>query len=133
MASTLFLTGSAPSLLALLRFPTAEGEPRIGKGLWNGGLPSSFSHSNGYEMWRQIVPSKNLKPIYEIGSGPGYFLHAGQNKGDAVIIKVFNPGPVSEVRKERCATGSVNSSKLPYNCCKHPYSTVDLSKGIMCI
>ncbi|KAJ7818957.1 hypothetical protein B0H14DRAFT_3147631 [Mycena olivaceomarginata] len=46
----------------------------------------------------EIVPSKNLKLIYEVWSGPRYFLHAGQNKGDAVI-KVFNPGPVSKVRK----------------------------------
>ncbi|KAJ7369109.1 hypothetical protein DFH08DRAFT_983982 [Mycena albidolilacea] len=106
--------GLCTELTCTAQTPTAEGEPRIGKGLWNGGLPSSFTHNDGYEMWRQIVPSKNLKLIYEIGSGPGYFFHAGQNKGDAVIIKVFNPGPVSKVRK-------------------HLYSTVDLSKGIIAL
>jgi hypothetical protein len=38
--------------------------------------------------------------IHEIGSGPGYFVHAGENKGHAVIVKVFNAGPnVREVRR----------------------------------
>jgi hypothetical protein len=31
--------------------------------------------------------------IHEIGSGPGYFVHAGENEGHAVIVKVFNAGP----------------------------------------
>ncbi|KAF7348565.1 hypothetical protein MVEN_01374100 [Mycena venus] len=45
-------------------------------------------------MWiiQQIILSKNLELIHEIGSGPGYFVHAGQNKGTAVIVKVFNTG-----------------------------------------
>ncbi|KAJ7788996.1 hypothetical protein B0H13DRAFT_1936509, partial [Mycena leptocephala] len=31
--------------------------------------------------------------IHEIGGGPGYLIHAGTNKGRAVIVKVFNAGP----------------------------------------
>ncbi|KAJ7902694.1 hypothetical protein B0H14DRAFT_1144329 [Mycena olivaceomarginata] len=60
----------------------------------------------------KIIRSKNLKLIREIGSGPGYLLHAGQKKGDAVIVKVFNPGPGSTVRRQL-------------------ESAVALSKGIM--
>ncbi|KAF7361304.1 hypothetical protein MSAN_01162900 [Mycena sanguinolenta] len=60
----------------------------------------------------EVIPSRNLKLIREIGSGPGYFLHAGQNKGHAVIVKVFNRGPASTVRRQL-------------------ESTVALSKGIM--
>ncbi|KAF7361299.1 Kinase-like protein [Mycena sanguinolenta] len=48
----------------------------------------------------EIIPSKNLKLIREIGSGPGYFLHAGQNQGHAVIVRVFNRGPSSTVRRQ---------------------------------
>jgi len=54
--------------------------------------------------------SKNLRLIREIGSGPGYFLPAGQNKGRAVIVKVFNRGPTVRQQLE---------------------ATVALSKGIM--
>ncbi|KAJ7814548.1 hypothetical protein B0H14DRAFT_3878670 [Mycena olivaceomarginata] len=41
----------------------------------------------------EIIQRKDLKLIQEIGSGPGYLVHTGQNKGHAVIVKVFNPGP----------------------------------------
>ncbi|KAJ7216898.1 hypothetical protein C8J57DRAFT_1732406 [Mycena rebaudengoi] len=58
----------------------------------------------------EIIPTKHLKLTHEIGSGPGYFIHAGENKGRAVIVKVFNAGP--NVRQ-----------KLD--------STVALSKGLM--
>jgi hypothetical protein len=48
----------------------------------------------------QIIPTKDLKLIREIGSGPGYFIHAGENKGRAVIVKVFNARPnAREVRR----------------------------------
>ncbi|KAJ7902696.1 hypothetical protein B0H14DRAFT_1144691 [Mycena olivaceomarginata] len=60
----------------------------------------------------KIIRSKRLKLIREIGGGPGYLLHAGQKKGDAVIVKVFNPGPYSAVRRQL-------------------ESAVALSKGIM--
>ncbi|KAJ7334683.1 hypothetical protein DFH08DRAFT_291062 [Mycena albidolilacea] len=60
----------------------------------------------------KIIRRKKLKLIREIGSGPGYLLHAGQKKGDAVIVKVFNPGPDSTVRRQL-------------------ESTVALSEGIM--
>jgi hypothetical protein len=36
---------------------------------------------------------KYLNLTREIGSGHGYFLHAGETKGRAVIVKVFNSGP----------------------------------------
>ncbi|KAF8170717.1 hypothetical protein K438DRAFT_1853827 [Mycena galopus ATCC 62051] len=48
----------------------------------------------------EIIPSKDLKLIREIGSGPGYFLHAGQNKGHAVIVKVLNSGPSPAIRRQ---------------------------------
>ncbi|KAJ7852157.1 hypothetical protein B0H13DRAFT_2084496 [Mycena leptocephala] len=58
----------------------------------------------------EIIPTKHLKLTCEIGSGPGYFIHAGENKGRAVIVKVFNAGP--NVREQLD-------------------STVALSKGLM--
>ncbi|KAF7372535.1 hypothetical protein MVEN_00115700 [Mycena venus] len=58
----------------------------------------------------QIIRSETVKLIREIGSGPGYLLHAGQNNGRAVIVKVFNRGPT--VRQ-------------------HLESTVALSKEVM--
>ncbi|KAJ6510440.1 hypothetical protein C8R45DRAFT_388665 [Mycena sanguinolenta] len=60
----------------------------------------------------EIIPSRNLKLIREIGNGPGYFIHAGQNNGRAVIAKVFNRGHSSTVRRQL-------------------ESTVALSKGLM--
>ncbi|KAJ7172890.1 hypothetical protein C8R43DRAFT_675942 [Mycena crocata] len=41
----------------------------------------------------KVLRNKHLKLIHEIGSGPGYFLHAAQIKHRAVIVKVFNSGP----------------------------------------
>ncbi|KAJ7649757.1 hypothetical protein FB45DRAFT_2162 [Roridomyces roridus] len=38
----------------------------------------------------KIIRNKNLNLAFEIGSGPGYLLHAGEVKGRAVIVKVFN-------------------------------------------
>ncbi|KAJ7481979.1 hypothetical protein FB451DRAFT_139623 [Mycena latifolia] len=58
----------------------------------------------------KVIRNKDLKLTAEIGSGLGYFLHAGETKGRAVIVKVFNPGPM--VRE-------------------HLESTVALSKGFM--
>jgi hypothetical protein len=52
-------------------------------------------------IFHQIIRKTHLKLTREIGSGPGYFLHAGRNKERAVIVKVFNPGPTArEVRSE---------------------------------
>ncbi|KAF7361310.1 hypothetical protein MSAN_01163500 [Mycena sanguinolenta] len=62
--------------------------------------------------FHDIIRSEDLKLIREIGSGPGYLFHAGENKGHAVIVKVFNRGPSSTVRRQL-------------------ESTVALSKGIM--
>ncbi|KAJ7481963.1 hypothetical protein FB451DRAFT_1444766 [Mycena latifolia] len=41
----------------------------------------------------KIIRNRHLKLIAEIGSGHGYFLHAGETNGRAVLVKVFNPGP----------------------------------------
>ncbi|KAJ6557803.1 hypothetical protein B0H19DRAFT_121294 [Mycena capillaripes] len=41
----------------------------------------------------EVFRKKDVKLTAEIGSGPGYFLHAGEARGRAVIVKVFNPGP----------------------------------------
>ncbi|KAJ6548773.1 hypothetical protein B0H19DRAFT_1162001 [Mycena capillaripes] len=40
----------------------------------------------------KVIRNKHLKLNLEIGSGPGYFLHVGEAKGRAVMVKVFNPG-----------------------------------------
>ncbi|KAJ6597596.1 hypothetical protein DFH09DRAFT_82834 [Mycena vulgaris] len=58
----------------------------------------------------KVIRNKHLKLTLELGSGPGYFLHAGETKGRAVIVKVFNAGPT--VREQL-------------------KSTVALSKGLM--
>ncbi|KAJ7435732.1 hypothetical protein FB451DRAFT_250069 [Mycena latifolia] len=58
----------------------------------------------------EVIRNKHLKLTLEIGSDPGYFLHAGEAKDRAVIVKVFNAGPTVRQQLE---------------------STVDLSKGLM--
>ncbi|KAJ6474101.1 hypothetical protein DFH09DRAFT_1215920 [Mycena vulgaris] len=48
----------------------------------------------------KVIRDKHLKLNLQLGSGPGYFLHAGEVKGRAVIVKVFNAGPtVREVHR----------------------------------
>ncbi|KAJ7659447.1 hypothetical protein B0H17DRAFT_342318 [Mycena rosella] len=58
----------------------------------------------------EVIQSQELKLTIEIGSGPGYFLHAGETRGRAVIVKVFNAGPTMREQLE---------------------STVALSKGLL--
>ncbi|KAJ6597574.1 hypothetical protein DFH09DRAFT_1399094 [Mycena vulgaris] len=58
----------------------------------------------------KVIRNKHLKLTLEIGKGPGYFLHAGETKGRAVIVKVFSAGPAVREQLE---------------------STVALSKGLM--
>ncbi|KAJ6597705.1 hypothetical protein DFH09DRAFT_1356857 [Mycena vulgaris] len=58
----------------------------------------------------KVLRNKYLKLKLEIGSGPGYLLHAGEAKGRAVIVKVFDEGPTVLQQLE---------------------STVALSKGLM--
>ncbi|KAJ6597682.1 SCA7, zinc-binding domain-containing protein [Mycena vulgaris] len=41
----------------------------------------------------KVIRNKYLKLKLEIGSGTGYLLHAGEAKGRAVIVKVFDGGP----------------------------------------
>ncbi|KAJ6597710.1 hypothetical protein DFH09DRAFT_1356861 [Mycena vulgaris] len=41
----------------------------------------------------KVIRNKYLKLNCEIGSGPGYLLHAGEAKGRAVIVKVYDGGP----------------------------------------
>ncbi|KAJ7735852.1 hypothetical protein DFH07DRAFT_779871 [Mycena maculata] len=53
----------------------------------------------------QIIPDKHLKLLREIGRGQGYFLHTGQNRGHAVIVKVFNKG--ANARKDYCADNHI--------------------------
>ncbi|KAF8217724.1 hypothetical protein K438DRAFT_8266 [Mycena galopus ATCC 62051] len=48
----------------------------------------------------KIIARKNLKLIREIGSGPGYLLHAGQHRDRAVIVKVFNAGPSPTLQRK---------------------------------
>ncbi|KAK7016854.1 hypothetical protein R3P38DRAFT_3275394 [Favolaschia claudopus] len=45
---------------------------------------------SGPEEGIKIIRPKNLKLTHQIGSGPGYFIHSGESKGRAVIVKVFN-------------------------------------------
>ncbi|KAJ6560120.1 hypothetical protein B0H19DRAFT_1260766 [Mycena capillaripes] len=58
----------------------------------------------------KIIRSRHIKLLGEIGSGPGYFLHAAQNKGRPVIVRVFNRSPTVRQQME---------------------TTVALSKGLM--
>lgn len=44
-------------------------------------------------IFYQIIRIRNLEVGREIGSGPGYFIHTGEIKGRAVIVKVFNASP----------------------------------------
>ncbi|KAJ7833578.1 hypothetical protein B0H13DRAFT_1914481 [Mycena leptocephala] len=76
----------------------------------------------------KIIRSKHLKLIQEIGSGPGYFLHTGQHKSRAVIVKVFNRGPtVRQMSKESCQIAATDIGLGR----KQLESTVALSKGLM--
>ncbi|KAJ7077496.1 hypothetical protein C8R44DRAFT_755183 [Mycena epipterygia] len=75
-------------------------------------VPAGPRHGPTTQVYVQIIPSKLLKLIREIGSGPGYFLHAGRNQGHAAIIKVFNRGPNVRQQLE---------------------STVAFSKEVMCV
>ncbi|KAJ7143879.1 hypothetical protein C8R44DRAFT_141205 [Mycena epipterygia] len=58
----------------------------------------------------KVIRRKHLKLNLQIGRGPGYSLHAGETKGRAVIVKVFNAGPTVREQLE---------------------STVALSKGLL--
>ncbi|KAJ6597715.1 hypothetical protein DFH09DRAFT_1399418 [Mycena vulgaris] len=58
----------------------------------------------------QVIRNKRLKLTLEIGRGPGYILHAGETKGQAVTVEVFNTGPAVRQQFE---------------------STIALSKGLM--
>ncbi|KAK6966529.1 hypothetical protein R3P38DRAFT_2590762 [Favolaschia claudopus] len=40
----------------------------------------------------QIIRENHLTLLRQIGSGPGYFLHSGESKGRAMIVKVFIRG-----------------------------------------
>ncbi|KAJ7914462.1 hypothetical protein B0H13DRAFT_2659235 [Mycena leptocephala] len=53
-------------------------------------------HRREEEQGIEVIRSKNLKLLREIGSGPDYFLHAAENKGRAVTVKVFNTGTVRQ-------------------------------------
>ncbi|KAJ6542926.1 hypothetical protein B0H19DRAFT_312437 [Mycena capillaripes] len=52
----------------------------------------------------KIIRLKHLNLTREIGRGPGYFLHTGETKGRAVIIKVFNSGPTVREQLESTVT-----------------------------
>ncbi|KAJ7744111.1 hypothetical protein B0H16DRAFT_1560234 [Mycena metata] len=48
----------------------------------------------GYEPDEiELIPRRDIKLLHEIGSGLGYALHSGINRGRAVIVKVFNTHP----------------------------------------
>ncbi|KAF8207716.1 hypothetical protein K438DRAFT_343027 [Mycena galopus ATCC 62051] len=56
----------------------------------------------------KIISDRNLKLIREIRSRPGYCLHAGQNEGRAVTVKVFNPGHGPAVRQQLESTADLS-------------------------
>ncbi|KAJ7889725.1 hypothetical protein B0H13DRAFT_882595 [Mycena leptocephala] len=60
-----------------------------------------------------IIPNQDLKLVRQIGSGSGYFLHAGQNNGHAVIVKVFNRGRT--VRQQLESTVALSKDVLHPN------------------
>ncbi|KAJ7649819.1 hypothetical protein FB45DRAFT_1017258 [Roridomyces roridus] len=53
-----------------------------------------------------IIRERHLDLTLEIGSGPGYLLHAGEVKGRAVIVKVFNAGPSAREHLEATVSHS---------------------------
>ncbi|KAJ7627931.1 hypothetical protein DFH06DRAFT_725129 [Mycena polygramma] len=61
----------------------------------------------------KIIRYEDVKPVREISSGAGYFLHAAQHKGCAVVVKVFNPGP--DVRERLAATVALSRSLMHPN------------------
>ncbi|KAK7023248.1 hypothetical protein R3P38DRAFT_2532459 [Favolaschia claudopus] len=65
---------------------------------------------SGLEEGIKIIRPKNLKLTHQIGSGPGYFIHSGESKGRAVIVKVFNRNADAREQLE---------------------STVELTKGLL--
>ncbi|KAJ7613911.1 hypothetical protein FB45DRAFT_258463 [Roridomyces roridus] len=53
-----------------------------------------------------IIRERHLDLTLELGSGPGYLLHAGEVKGRAVIVKVFNAGPSAREHLEATVSHS---------------------------
>ncbi|KAF8207764.1 hypothetical protein K438DRAFT_2074767 [Mycena galopus ATCC 62051] len=58
---------------------------------------SSSQKSRDHET--KIIQINDLKLTRELCNRAEYCFHAGQNKGRAVIVKLFNPGPSALVRK----------------------------------
>ncbi|KAJ7784160.1 hypothetical protein B0H16DRAFT_290894 [Mycena metata] len=53
----------------------------------------------------KVIRQHNLELIRQIGSGPGYLLHAARNKARAVTVKVFNSGgPTARQQLESAVT-----------------------------
>ncbi|KAJ6458824.1 hypothetical protein C8R47DRAFT_144518 [Mycena vitilis] len=60
-----------------------------------------------------VIPAEHLRLVLEIGSAPGYFVHAGEVAGRAVIVKVFNAGPT--VREQLESTVALSQGLLHPN------------------
>ncbi|KAF7346692.1 hypothetical protein MSAN_01807000 [Mycena sanguinolenta] len=61
----------------------------------------------------EIIRSTDLELTREIGSGPGYLLHAGRNKSRAVIVKVFHKSPT--VRQQLESTVALSKELMHPN------------------
>jgi hypothetical protein len=87
-------------------------------------------------MFYQVIRSRHLKLTTEIGSGPGYFLHAGEAKGRAVIVKVFNAGPtVLEVCIRNTSISSSEIYRRNWNrrwLCRKGLCVCTLSPSVTC-
>ncbi|KAJ7905691.1 hypothetical protein B0H14DRAFT_21623 [Mycena olivaceomarginata] len=57
-------------------------------------------HREKEEAGPEILRIKHIKLTREIGSGPGYLLHAGTNRSHAVTVKVFNSGTTAREQLE---------------------------------
>ncbi|KAJ7250399.1 hypothetical protein C8J57DRAFT_683753 [Mycena rebaudengoi] len=57
-------------------------------------------HREKEDAGPKILRIKHIKLTREIGSGPGYLLHAGTNRSRAVIVKVFNSGNTAREQLE---------------------------------
>ncbi|KAJ7240467.1 hypothetical protein C8J57DRAFT_98838 [Mycena rebaudengoi] len=57
-------------------------------------------HREKEDAGPKILRIKHIKLTREIGSGPGYLLHAGTNRSRAVIVKVFNSGKTAREQLE---------------------------------
>ncbi|KAJ7481010.1 hypothetical protein B0H11DRAFT_2280302, partial [Mycena galericulata] len=76
----------------------------------------------------KIIRNKQIKLTCEIGSGPGYCFHAGEYKGRATIVKVFNADPTM---REASGISRLDALTLYWHGQKRLEWTLALSEGLL--